>query len=127
MPYELSFTKQVEVANPARYINECCVGGDIVSAALLPALHARYGHVDSGEEDWGWFIWSTSDGLRLAVDIHTDDYLVGRFRARVATSRRGLLFGRKEIDTAALEELKQIVHAALTSWVGLPPLVVHVD
>jgi hypothetical protein len=127
MPYEISFTKRLKVADPARYINECCIGGDIVSAALLPALQARYGQVDSGEEDWGWFIWSTFDGLRLAVDIHTDDYLVGRFRARVATSRRGWLFGRNEIDTSALEELKEIVRAALTSWVGLPPLVVHID
>jgi hypothetical protein len=127
MPYEISFTKRLEIADPARYINECCIGGDIVSAALLPALQARYGQVDSGEEDWGWFIWSTFDGLRLAVDVHTDDHLVGRFSARVATSRRGWLFGRNEIDTSALEELKEIVQAALTSWVGLPPLVVHID
>jgi hypothetical protein len=53
MPYELSFTKQIEVANPGLYINDCCVGGDVVSAALLPALEARYGQVDTGEEDWG--------------------------------------------------------------------------
>ena len=41
MPYELVFTKQLSVANPGRYINDCCVGGDVVSAALLPALEAR--------------------------------------------------------------------------------------
>lgn len=48
MPYELSFTKQLDVTNPARYINECCVGGDLVLAALLPALEARYGQLDTG-------------------------------------------------------------------------------
>ena len=127
MPYELSFTKRIEAPKPARYINECCVGGDIVSEALLPALQARYGKVDTGEEDWGWFNWSTLDGLRLAVDVFTDDYRVGRFRVRVATSRKRLLLGRKEVDTAALEELRQIVHAGLASWLGQPPLVVHVD
>jgi len=127
MPYELSFTKHLEVPNRARYINECCIGGDVVSAALLPALRGRYGEVDSGEEDWGWFIWSTSDGLRLAVDIFTDDDLLGRFRARIATSKRRPVFGWKEIDTAALEELRQIVDAGLTAWLGHPPLVVHID
>lgn len=126
MPYELSFPKQMDVANTARYINDCCIGGDVVSAALLPALQARYVQVDTGAEDWGWFIWSTRDRLRLAVDIFTDDYRVGRFRARVATSRRGPLFGWKEIDTAELEELKQIVHAQLSSWLGVAPLVAHV-
>ena len=126
MPYELSFTKQIDVANTARYINDCCVGGDVVSAALLPALQARYGQVDTGEEDWGWLMWITRDRLRLAVDVFTDDYRVGRFRARIATSRRGLLFGWKEIDTAELDELKQIVHAQLVSWLGAAPLAVHV-
>ena len=114
------------MANTARYINDCCVGGDVVLAALLPALQTRYGQVDTAEEDWGWFMWTTRDRLRLAVDIFTDDYRVGRFRARVATSRRRLLFGWKEIDTAELEELKQIVHAQLLSWLGVAPLVVHV-
>ena len=126
LPYELSFTKRLDVTNPARYINECCVGGDLVLAALLPALEARYGQADTGEEDWGWFMWFARDGLRLAVDIFTDDYLVGRFRARVATSRRGLRFKWKEIDTTELEELKQIVRAQLASWLGVAPLVVHV-
>jgi hypothetical protein len=72
-------------------------------------------------------MWSIRDGLRLAVDVFTDDYRVGRFRARVATSRRGLLFGWKEVDTAELEELKQIVQARLSSWLAVAPLVVHID
>ena len=127
MPCELSFTKRVAVAGPARYITECGVGGDIVSAALLPALRARYGQVDAGEEDWGWFMASTRGGLRLAVDVLADDYGVGRFRVRIATSGRGLLFGRREINGPALEELKPIVLAGLTSWLGQPPSIAHID
>ncbi len=127
MPYELSFTKHVQVIDRARYINSCSVAGDVVSAALLPALQARYGRFDTGEEDWGWFMWSTSDGLRLSVDVFTDDDLAGKFRARVATSRRRRLLGWKEIDTAALDELRGVVQAQLTAWLGQPPLVVHVD
>ena len=50
MPYELSFTKRAEIAVSDRYINECCIGGDVVSAALLPALKARYGNIETGEE-----------------------------------------------------------------------------
>lgn len=127
MPYEFSFTKQVGVTDRARYINACCIGGDVVLEALLPALSARYGDVDTGEEDWGWFMWSTCEGRRIAVEITTDDDLVGRSRARIATREKKRLFGWKEVDTAALEELRQIVNARLTTWVGQPPLVVHVD
>ena len=127
MPYELSFTKRVEVFDRTRYINGCCIGGDVVSAALLPALQAHYGKVETGEEDWGWFMCATSDGLRIAVDIFTEDDLVGRFMARAATSRKRPLLGWREVDTDALEELREIVQARLTEWVGQPPLVVHVD
>jgi hypothetical protein len=127
MPYELSFTKRVEIDYPDRYINECCIGGDAVSAALLPALKARYGNIDTGEEDWGWFMWCSSNDTRLAVDIFTDDYRAGEFRARLASSKRGLLFGREEVDTPDLEELMQLVQAELTSWLGSMPIVARVD
>ena len=53
MPYELAFEKALDITETDRYFNECCIGGDIVSAALLPALQARYGTVESGQEDWG--------------------------------------------------------------------------
>lgn len=79
------------------------------------------------QEDWGWFLWSASDGLRLAVDIFTDDHSTGLFRAHLSTSKRGLLGDRKEPDTPALEELMQVVNGALTSWLGSAPLVDRVD
>jgi hypothetical protein len=74
--------------------------------------HACATQVDTGEEDWGWFMWCSREGLRMAVDIFTDDYRVGRFRARVATSRRGLLLGWKEIDTAGLAGLIERIEGA---------------
>jgi hypothetical protein len=127
MPYEFSFTKNVGITDRARYINRCCIGGDVVLEALLPAISQRYGKVDSGEEDWGWYVWSTSQRQRTAVEITTDDDLVGRFRVRIATRTKGRLFGWKEVDTAALEELRQIMNAQLSTWLGQAPLVVHVD
>ncbi len=39
VPYELSFTKRVAIADREQYINECCVGGDAVVARLLPLVH----------------------------------------------------------------------------------------
>jgi hypothetical protein len=38
MPYVVSFVKFVQVTDPEQYINDCCVGGDIVLDRLLPAL-----------------------------------------------------------------------------------------
>jgi hypothetical protein len=52
MPYELSFTKRVEIADRDLYVNGCCIGGDAVAAALRPALQARHGNADTGQEDW---------------------------------------------------------------------------
>jgi hypothetical protein len=93
---------------------------------LLPTLQARYGDLESGQEDWGWFLWAEKDGLRLAVDIFTDDPLAGRFRARLSTSRRSLLGRRKELDTPALEELAQVVAGSLRGWLGSDPSVERV-
>ena len=123
MPYELSFTKQVEVSDPTQYINECCVGGDVVSAALLPTLQEEYGEIDAGEEDWGWFLWFSAGGQNLAVDVFTDSYQAGDFRLRLTASKRMLLFGRKEVDTPELERLKDAVYRALIAWTGSAPLV----
>ena len=57
MPYEVSFTKRVPIADREQYFNECCVGGDIVVDVLLPSVRARYEQVQTHQEDWGWFIW----------------------------------------------------------------------
>jgi hypothetical protein len=43
MPYELSFTKKLQLADTEQYINECCIGGDIVLEVFLPQLRREYG------------------------------------------------------------------------------------
>ena len=57
MPYELSFTKRVPIVDREQYINECCIGGDVVVNRLLPSVRSRYTDVQTNQEDWGWFIW----------------------------------------------------------------------
>lgn len=53
MPYILTFVKPITIAHSEQYINDCCIGGDIVLDQLLPGLRARYGELQSNQEDWG--------------------------------------------------------------------------
>ena len=115
MPYEISFTKPVTIGDRDQYINECCVGGDIVVDYLLPAVRARYSDMQTNQEDWGWFIWFRKDGVRLAIDVHTDDAAAGAFRIRLTSRVKKLLF-EKEADTPELDELRALVEAELRRW-----------
>ena len=127
MPYQISFTHPVVIGNRADYINECCVGGDIVLDQLLPALRDRYFHVEADEEDWGWFAWFAEGSVRLAVDVFTDDPETGAFRIHLTSRMRRLLVGAKVVDTPELDVLRDIVVDALTAWLGTPPLVGRID
>jgi hypothetical protein len=115
MPYEIAFTKQVPIRDREDYINECCVGGDAVVDALLPALRDRYEEIQSNQEDWGWFIWFKKGAVKLAIDVHTDDGDAGEFRIRL-TSRTKRLLGYKEADTPELGELLTLVESELGKW-----------
>ncbi|HEX4912933.1 MAG TPA: hypothetical protein VFV51_03195 [Vicinamibacterales bacterium] len=115
MPYELSFTKPVTIRDRERYINECCVGGDIVVDWLLPSIRERCADIETEQEDWGWFIWFREGGVKLAVDVHTDDGDAGRFRIR-ATSRVRRLLSDKVVDTPELEELRARLESRLLRW-----------
>lgn len=57
MPYELSFTKPLGAIDKESYINDCCIGGDVVAETLIPKLRLRYGDLSPVGEDWGWFLW----------------------------------------------------------------------
>jgi hypothetical protein len=115
MPYEVAFTRQVPIRDREEYFNECCVGGDAVVDALLPAVRARYEDIQSNQEDWGWFIWFKKGGVKLAVDVHTDDGDAGEFRIRL-TSRTKRLLGYKEADTPELGELLTLIESELGKW-----------
>ena len=116
MPYEIAFTRPVTIAiDRDEYINECCVGGDVVVDALMPAVRARYSDIQSNQEDWGWFIWFKKGAVKLAIDVHTDDGDAGEFRVRL-TSLTKRLITYKESDTPELEELRTLVESELQKW-----------
>ena len=117
MPYIVSFAKPIAVPDRDSYINECCVGGDIVLEQLMPALRQHYGpDVHPVQEDWGWFAWFEHEGVKLAVDVHTDDADAGEFQIHLTSRRPRPLFGAKVEDTPELERLREHVLSGLTAW-----------
>lgn len=116
MPYEIAFIRPVTITiDRDEYINPCCVAGDVVVDALMPAVRARYTDIQSNQEDWGWFIWFKKGPVKLAIDVHTDDGDAGEFRIRL-TSQTKRLFGYKESDVPELEELRALVESELQRW-----------
>jgi hypothetical protein len=116
MPYEIGFRRPVAITiDRDEYINECCIGGDVVVDALMPAVAARYTDIQSNQEDWGWFIWFREGNVKLAIDVHTDDGDAGEFRIRL-TSRTRRILGYKELDTPELDALRVLVEAELRKW-----------
>jgi hypothetical protein len=116
MPYEISFSKRVPVADLDRYFNDCCIGGDFVVERILPALSPLYDDIRTDQEDWGWFIWMREGSVSLAVDVFTDDPEKGAFRVHLTSrAKRFLLFDR-QIDTPELERLRALVISRLEGW-----------
>lgn len=120
MPYELSFTRRVAVTDREQYINDCCIGGDMVLSQLLPALRARYGALQPQQEDWGWFIWFRKGDVRLAIDVFTDGPEAGEFRIHLTSRVKRLIVLNSVADTPELNELHGLVVAELSAWVGGP-------
>ncbi|WP_133157058.1 hypothetical protein [Hydrogenophaga pseudoflava] len=117
MPYVIGFSKPVQIADADLYINDCCIGGDIVLERLLPALRDHYGNsLQADQEDWGWFIWFEELGTKLAVDIHTEDAERGEFKIHLTASRSRFFFGPKIQDTPELEQLRDLILLQLQSW-----------
>jgi hypothetical protein len=117
MPYALSFTKRLQIPDREHYINECCVGGDLVVNQLLAPVEARYEDIQTEQEDWGWFIWFRDGGTRLAVDVFTDDPETGQFRIHLTSRIKRMVVGDKIVDTPELEELRRLVLSELSGWV----------
>lgn len=118
MPYELSFRAPVTITDRDQYINECCVGGDLVADRLLPAVRARYDGVDTGQEDWGWYIWFRRGAVRLAIDIFTDDPDQGAFRIHLTARTKKFLMFESVVDAPELEEVRALVVSAIEAWTG---------
>ena len=117
MPYELSFTKRLQIPDREHYINECCVGGDLVVNRLLAPVEARYEDIQTEQEDWGWFIWFREGSTRLAIDVFTDDPESGQFRIHLTSRLKRMLVGDKIVDTPELEDLRRLVLSELSGWV----------
>jgi hypothetical protein len=127
MPFEISFTKHMEIAQSEHYINDCCVGGDVVLSALMPVLRSHYGPLAAVQEDWGWFIWFTNDGRELAIDVVCDDPRRGAFRMHLTSRIRRFMRRDKVDDTPELELLSERVMASLGAWLGHAPALSHLS
>jgi hypothetical protein len=116
MPYILTFTKAIEITGRSHYINDCCIGGDRVLGELLSVLQERYGKLKPDQEDWGWYLWFSHLGIKLAIEVHTDDPEGGDFQLHL-TSRTPRMFRGAEIDdTPELEMLRELVVKQLEAW-----------
>jgi len=127
MPYEVSFKKRVPSKDREKYINYGCIGGDVVVERLLPSVRARYTHVQTNQEDWGWFIWFRKGAVRLAIDVHTDDPDDGAFRVRLTSRVRRLFVFDSVVDTHELDDLRTLVTTELRAWAGGNVAVSRVD
>jgi hypothetical protein len=116
MPYIVSFVKLLTVVDREQYINDCCIGGDLVLDQLLAILRERYGDLQSNQEDWGWFAWFEHSGVKLAVDVHTNDEATGEFQIHLTSRKPRLLLGPKIQDTPELETLRELVASRLRTW-----------
>jgi hypothetical protein len=127
MPYEISFTRRVAIEDRDQYINDCCVGGDVVVNQLLPAVRPRYADLQTEQEDWGWFIWFRKGNVRLAIDVFTDDPDAGAFRIHLTSRTKRLLVLDTVVDSPELEEVRALVVSELAAWVGGMVTVTHLD
>ena len=116
MPYIVTFLKPFVTRDPGQYINDCCIGGDVVLDQLLPALAERYGNLQSNQEDWGWFAWFEDGGARLAVDVYTEDPSIGLFQLHLTSRTPRFLLGSKVQDGPELEALRELVISRLNAW-----------
>ena len=116
MPYALTFRKPVTILDREQYINDCCIGGDVVLDQLMPSLKVRYSDIQSNQEDWGWFAWFEQSGVKLAVDVFTNNEATGEFQLHLTSRKPRFLLGAKVEDTPELEQLRQLVVKELEAW-----------
>ena len=116
MPFSIRFRKPVDVTETEPYINDCCIGGDVVLEHLLPALRQTYGDLEPTQEDWGWFVWFEHVGVKLAVDVFTQDPLTNEFEIHLTSRKARLLRSARVVDTPELEALRRRVVSSLEAW-----------
>lgn len=127
MPIELSFETPLQIEDREHYINECCIGGDVISAWLRPLVEEHYDHLRAAQEDWGWFLWFRDGEVSLAIDITCDDPDAGTYRVLLISRRRRAFFFWREVDTPELATLEARVVHELTRRLRGPPRVAHAE
>jgi hypothetical protein len=115
MAYEIEFIAALSVPNPKIYINDCCWGGDEIRDRLIGAIATGYDHVQTFQEDWGWFIWMRRGRQWSGVDIYCDDKESGEFRIHISGWQRGWL-RRKHVEGDDLEHIKEVTVNEIGKW-----------
>ena len=128
MPYEVSFTLPgLSVPDDADYINECCWGGDVIAERVLPEVRQRYQGVETGQEDWGWYVWIDVEDERLEIDISCDSPEKAEFRVHLVSLRRRRILPNVILDLPALDELKDLVVPILEAWSARPCAITRLE
>jgi len=127
MPYEITFSKRLNVSDREQYLNDCCIGGDVLLDVLLPELRKTYGGLMTNQEDWGWFAWFRDRDVRLSVDVFCDDPETGSYRIHLTSRVPKWIFGERTEDTAELESLRGRVIHYLAAWLGGTPQATRIE
>src|SRR5262249_12575113 len=109
-------TKAFTVTNPDIYINDCCLGGDLVRDHFLPLISNRFSQIQTGQEDWGWFLWFRDGKVKLAIDISCNDSQSGEFQIHVSSTTTSFGIFKSSADTPQLEALADLVKSDLLQW-----------
>ncbi len=121
MPYDLRFSKAFKTEDKGQYLNECCVGGDIVLAEIQKApfvsLQANE-KVSHGQEDWGWYLWFWRGNAKFEISICLDEDDNQEFRIHIIRQIKAGLFSKKMEDNEELKTIQNEVKVQIESWTG---------
>ena len=120
MPYQIEFSKQLNVKDTTDYFNDCCIGGDLVAEQFLAKVRQNYADVQFNQEDWGWFIWFKRGKIKLAIDIFTEDFSQGKFKIHLTSRTKKWLVFDSEENSPELDEVRDMVVGVLAEWTGQP-------
>lgn len=115
MAYEIAFTANISVDHSEEYINHCCWGGDQITKKLLPVVVSGYERMETGQEDWGWYIWMRRGRQRTHIDIYCDDRETKDFRIHLYGTRR--IFLKLEfVDGEDIDAVKRVLLQEIVNW-----------
>ena len=123
MPYQIAFTKKLDVAERGHYLTPACHGGDVVAKELLPFVRANYPGVLLTQEKWGWHIFVKDDGALLSLQIMCDNIAAGAFRLIVVSKIKNMFFGSKVQDVPELKYLMGLVTPVIEDWTEAPCII----